>query len=1105
MPDEARMRKLLDTPGQITFIAEYCEVLDGLDSKDIGAFHGTLTAGLEKGAWPRRHAENATNLAELCWAKLDPKGFLEVCAARKRRYSLDAQLAALGDLLKTDLELALRLYLLVPLNEVLPMRCKFYDRLAAIDPPRAVKFLFETSECERRVNNPIGISFEAWARRDFDAAMAKAVTISNDEWLWAARSAVLKVAAIKQIDKLYGFLDSISDPQQKNLIAGHLISHRNFITAPQAIEIARRIDTVELWIQLAHSSHLGESPFAVRKLLEILPEQRRVPVLAAHVIGKKTLGKLSPEQVEELYALIPDEALRNSVRSAVGGQGGNVGQPAASPPADSVFEELLAGGSGAYEAITDGDKAANLAKAMFKRFPERSLPWLLQMKASARSYFSRDLAGAWPPKKVAADTSRLLESADPLEKVFGIELAKRWLARDPETAVPVLFSRHAALAEKFRKAIPLDSLLYEKKWTRERIGKFLEEIQDPNGRAVARKEWVLNSVRYLPPGESLAQILAIQDRADLVQAADDFVSRGVRDFTDSVVTLTLGIGPQHLEIRDRMLSQLAGYVANDRKADASRLLEVLTAIQDPDLRIKAMGESGPSIHRERLIGLLATMPPSGGRDRRIKAFIAGLPHEDAVLLAKKTELPLVRRMALECLGLIDIADAAAVECQALLVTLPPAYRDKHLTDLWFANQARRNPAAYWPEVEKRVSEDEAFYPLAVTVLQAWQNKDPLAARDTLTAAGSSSRFGGYLEGMILSAARKDPRGTFADLLARPVGRHHILKQVMTIWSESDPRAACAACLRIEETATRRDLLRTCLTKWALKDANAAVSWVRGLPRGPEHYQATLGLSMSLPKDQAKLVDELLWEACCGNPGFDPNLPLGSLNEACRIPLERRAKASAEARLAVRSLADLDFETVAASTSKMPAGEARDLARLGLLDHALNRKKEDLAAALTADMLAENKPLLAEVVATTVIGAIGLEHADKAVRFAEDLRSPEARFAAAAAIISRWHAAEHRAMVQKLIRGFPDARLRQSLANRFMLSLMTEEKNDPQALRPYLETALQRAVITTSRADLASALLDGRVSDAEAAIQALPEGASRAKLQEWIKQQITEGR
>jgi len=128
-----------------------------------------------------------------------------------------------------------------------------------------------------------------------------------------------------------------------------------------------------------------------------------------------------------------------------------------------------------------------------------------------------------------------------------------------------------------------------------------------------------------------------------------------------------------------------------------------------------------------------------------------------------------------------------------------------------------------------------------------------------------------------------------------------------------------------------------------------------------------------------------------------------------------------------------------------------------------------------------------------------------VRFAEDLQSPDARFAAAAAIISRWHAAEHREMVQKLIRGFPEARLRQSLANRFLVSLMTEEKNDPQALRPYLETALQRAVITTARADLASALLDGRVSDAEAAIQALPDGDSSARLQEWIKQQLKEGR
>ena len=183
---------------------------------------------------------------------------------------------------------------------------------------------------------------------------------------------------------------------------------------------------------------------------------------------------------------------------------------------------------------------------------------------------------------------------------------------------------------------------------------------------------------------------------------------------------------------------------------------------------------------------------------------------------------------------------------------------------------------------------------------------------------------------------------------------------------------------------------------------------------------------------------------------------------------------------------------------MEDGEAKDLARLGLLDHALAAGKTDLSASLTAELLAKGDPRLAKTVAETVVASYRPDEMEMAMKFAGTLDSPDARYAAAAMIVSRWTAAEVRPAVLSMIRGFPDPGMRHALALRFLAGVLTEAKWDAQALEPWMGTAMERAGKTTALANLASALLDGRPADAEAAIDAVPDEAIRAKLKEWIE-------
>lgn len=1106
-PDESRLKELLAVSDKIVFFAGFGEVLDALDAGSVGAFHATLVEKIEKGLLSRRYRDDAIELTELCWARLEPKGFMEACSARKRSYSLDAQQEALAALLRTDRDAAMRLYLQAPLYGDI-WRCRqFFRDFAEVDAVRAVKFYFESPECEKTFNVPLEGCFETWARHDMDAAWAAAENISDNNFRQPARRSVLLQTAKDGVDKFFKLLGKIPDSKEKNESVSHMLSHLiGNNQRKRAVEIATRLDSTEVWTGAVMSMTMMNKPEqVVPKLIEIFPETHRAACLA-HYFSAKFFRNLPAEQIEQLYAAIPDEKLRSEIRSIIaskasGGNPANAPAPIDAAPDDATLEKLLAAGPGAYLSNADGDGRAVLVKAMFRRFPERSFAWLSRMQESSRDYLTRELAAAWPAAKIPADTVRFLEGPGLLEKSFGVELGHLWLRNDPVAAIPVLFSSDAGLAGKFRGGEIFYDLQERRKLDRVKIEALLDSIKEPKGRELARRDFAIFSIPRMPPAEALKSILALPDKGDRRKAAEGFVSNGVEAFESVLFEMIKGIGPEHTETRDMLLEILAGKMRN-YSAKAGRLPEMIAAIHDEGVRLRVMRQSsGYQTDREGLVESLASMTPGGERDELIANYVNYMPPRDALAFAKKTQSMVVRARLLARLARLangELSDGEIAECRKLLESLPAAHRDKQIEFFSITDFAQKDAGELLAEIASRGMGNSDSANSAGRIFAAWIKKDPRAALDAILATGPSRYFTQYLDGCIMAVANNDLAAAFSIALSLPVHTSDVTSEIISRWASADPQAACSACLRIDRKQMRVPALRSCLMRWASKNSQAATAWVMGMPSGPDRFHATIALASQIQQSQRRLGEELFLEAILGHPDCSVNEQYnssGGLKEAA----DKRLKELEESRAAVRSKAGSDLDAASAFVRDAPDGLAKDFARLGLLDYALSKKKDALIQSLTSEMLTPDKPHLVQAVVKTMIESFEQEHPEKAAEFAAGIAQSDARFAATAAIVSRWATTSYRPMVEKLIREYPDPSRRHALAGRLFIELPMAERLEPDVLKIYLEIVLKRADLIAARADIARGLLDKRPMDAESALPAMPDEDSRRRLEEWIQE------
>jgi hypothetical protein len=264
--------------------------------------------------------------------------------------------------------------------------------------------------------------------------------------------------------------------------------------------------------------------------------------------------------------------------------------------------------------------------------------------------------------------------------------------------------------------------------------------------------------------------------------------------------------------------------------------------------------------------------------------------------------------------------------------------------------------------------------------------------------------------------------------------------------------------------------------------------------------------MATEKDQAK-KELLAWEAfvASGEP-FGPSggkIPSGKGGWDERIPMSEEPRAATAAdrydfltkqRSALAALADVDFEAALANQRAMPEGEPKEAARLGLLDHARSRRKTDFIDSLVRDLLVCPHEWVAREAAKSVVQAFEPSQLEQAIQFAGSLTPVHLRLAATRAIVARWTDAASRPAIESMIRHYPAVHLRHSLALPTRPAAVTDP--DPDRLSLLIDSALQRAAMTSPKASLTHALLDQRASAASPA--AAPDEATRVKVEKWIR-------
>lgn len=777
---------------------------------------------------------------------------------------------------------------------------------------------------------------------------------------------------------------------------------------------------------------------------------------------------------------------------------------------DAALEQILAASYEAYGSRKSDPQGTQIAR-LFTRFPERSLEWLHQADPRSPSTDNRyrDLAAVWPKDRLPADTVRMLDSKRPLDRGFGTFLAGHWMQNDPQTAVPLLFSRYPALAPKLRRVLPFRELLFVNKQTPEQVRLLLGSITDPVARDLALRNLALYQIRGMPPAEALAAIVGLPHEEDRLAAAADFVEIGVGSQPDRrIFPLIAGLGAGHEIIRDHLLALMPGEILDTNDADRNAIPDILSAIRDPAAVMKAFDMAAqhniPLILNERLIGVLANIPPGALRDRRIDELVSSLPPADAVALLQKSRDPFVRRNILRRLPMQQLAAAELEICLAVLESQPAAWRDAQTEGRLLVAKALHDPAAHWQEFASHYEANPTTTDSWV-LLESRLEKEPQKLLEDLLKTRPNSPLRRWLARALVATHAGNFAAAFRQLRSLPDPAPDTTTAFIELWAAKDPAAAAAHCLLIGPDAHRLTALRAAVRAWAGRDATAAAAWVMRLPESPERGQGAHWLLEQPAKTPAALMDELRKLLPPGPPApsaddeaVDPPGTEGTdlTEDGNREPTARAG--FRRNRSAFRALADLDCTTAETSIRDLPEGELKTAAWFGLLEHATAAGKDALAADLTSKLLAASPDLKPDI-AKAVIANTPLHQLARAVAYAKSLATPDEQRLATAAILKRWSAPACQPEITRWLQAEADPARRDELARLYLREILTRAATDPSAATPDFGRPIRQAIVADARTRLAAMMLDNRTPDPELIKQAALDAATARLLATWLDQ------
>lgn len=782
---------------------------------------------------------------------------------------------------------------------------------------------------------------------------------------------------------------------------------------------------------------------------------------------------------------------------------------------EAAIEKLIRDGYAAYDEKKSND-AYHTLQLMMARHPERAWTWLTDMKSghSYASLYYRDIAQSWPREKLADDTGRLLKGTRSREIEFGQYLGAEWLRHDPESAVPHLFSQHPKHRREWASAMPHHTMVHIKKWNQQQILALMDKIENPESRALARREVHRDFIMRLPRDEGVAAIIALDRKEDIDHIVPYFTSSAAktqkgRSFTD----LILAIDPKHTYVRDQILHRMTEPIRERETADLTAIPDIVRAISDPALRLKAIVPIAdyrlPSILAAPLLETLFQLPAGKDRDKAIDGCIDKLSGPDHLALMMKSQNPALRTTLGKNLPTEGWSDEDFARCYEMVRNLPPAWATEEILAKWQSAAAARAPKEKWAETIRDLYGREGASSYFNQKMGEWLKADPKALMDAIEASDTLPNTSVWRMQALLKIHQDDHASTFRQMRARPAEYQPALPTFFSAWREKNGRAATAHSLLVTQEPLRLSIIETMIRFWTQSEPEASAAWVKSLPPGEERKVAIRELIARLSYGTGSYPDWLLPELPTQHPARAkpksaqttiPNTKPAPKEESAEKQQEKAKKLAAarEARArtiaTIRALAIVDEAEVVANIRKLSKGPHKIDSLLGLLEYATAAGNKKLRQSVISELQATQEIPPAEI-SEIILKSTPVENLDEALTYEGSLTHKDTRDAAWEIIFTRWSAEKYQPRIQKWIGEIQDPTRRAALTERNLRNLIQRAQADP-SLMPDVEPALLQIIITSAREELIYAHLEGRQPDPqtlEAAALSEPEKSAFLRL------------
>jgi hypothetical protein len=174
------------------------------------------------------------------------------------------------------------------------------------------------------------------------------------------------------------------------------------------------------------------------------------------------------------------------------------------------------------------------------------------------------------------------------------------------------------------------------------------------------------------------------------------------------------------------------------------------------------------------------------------------------------------------------------------------------------------------------------------LFSTWAGRDPQAAAAAVAELKGTANYMA-LRGVARAWAEENPQAAIAwgERMENAASRKQVLNSVVEQWADSDPQALIAWSKNVQDDELRRSAVSRGISQLAAMDVPAALSQIETMPGGEERDQAVMAAANSLGQQDARGAVQLLNQL---EPGIERTQ---ALSRACSIWANSEPRAAVE--------------------------------------------------------------------------------------------------------------------------------------------------------------------------------------------------------------------